>query len=127
MLRWRKKEDNKCTICSQEEDIPHLIYECQYVQALWSSVKKIISIDIGIREIIFGDNIDCEANMLISIVVYVIYKEWLQYSYDNKTRPRVLSKPYYVNELKWFLNIYKRIQSYEKYVHYITLLVNDLS
>ena len=127
LVKWKIKDDGCCTICKHQEDILHLIYECIYVERLWKCVKTITGLNIGIREIIFGDNINEEVNMFISLVIFTIYKEWLRYSYDNISRPNKFPRKYYVNEFKWFVQICSKLQVHEECIQYTQQLIEELS
>ena len=65
--------------------------------------------------------------MFISIVVYVIYKEWLALSFENKIRPNIPNMRYFVTEFKWFVKIFEKVNKLNKYTHYIKILVDRLA
>lgn len=127
LVKWKKIENSECTNCKQQESISHLIFECGYTKYLWEYVNKAFNIEISLREIILGDIISEELNMVISIIVYMIYKEWLMLSLDGKKRQAIPNLRYFVTEMKWYLKIFGKVDKLKIYVPSITCLVDIIT
>lgn len=124
LVKWRKMDNSECSICKQQESISHLLFECGYTKYLWAYVDKAFNIDISLREIILGDIISEDLNIVISIVVYMIYKEWLMLSLNGKQRQAIPNLRYFVTEMKWYLKIYGKVEKFKRYTPSINCLLD---
>ena len=77
--RWGIRDNNKCNICNVTHDIPHLLFYCTKADAVWKTVSRICGIDISLKYIILSNDLESNLFMLIIIVAFSIYKEWLLY------------------------------------------------
>jgi hypothetical protein len=83
LLSWKKSNSKYCTVCSQEETIEHLLYNCEYAQSIWKDVKVSMNIEISLIDIICGINLDKTTSFIISLIAFLIYKDWLITSLNN--------------------------------------------
>ena len=86
LLLWKKSNSKYCTVCSQEETIEHLLYNCEYAQSIWKDVKDAMNIEVSLIDIICGINLDITTNFIISLIAFLIYKDWLVSSLNNNQR-----------------------------------------
>ncbi len=106
LKRWKKKRNDKCDICNSTETISHLIYECQYARIIWSKVEKALNSTINPYNVILGHNLAQNTNMIISLIAYLIYKEWVNMSLNNKQRQKTPNMMRYACELEYKKQIY---------------------
>ncbi len=91
--KWKKKPDNKCDVCRKTETIEHLIFECSYATLIWLKINEVLKRKIKLIDIILGINIEDDTNMIISLIVYLIYKEWINISMNSKKRQKKHRNP----------------------------------
>ena len=127
LVKWKKVNNSECSVCKQQESISHLIFECGYTKDLWAFVNKAFNIEISIREVILGDVISDELNVVISIIVFMIYKEWLTLSLEGKERKNNPNLRYFVTELKWYKKIYEKVDLLTKYTPSIKCLLEVIT
>lgn len=124
--KWRIRSSNSCDICGQVQTIEHLLFQCYYVKPLWSEIDRIFEIQTTFYKIL---GLDCnfKFNAIISLVCFLIYKEWLQLSYEHKKRSTVLSFTHFKYELSVRHEIYGRCKSIAKaHVDNVHLLMQSL-
>ena len=127
LKKWKKKDSDICDICNKTETIQHLIYECQYAKFLWSKIEKALNTNISLLDIVFGKKSQPDMNMFISLVVYLIYKEWITYSMNFDKRPTSLNMNKYTQELITYKKIYNASQTLMKYTKHIEITIEYLS
>ena len=111
LLKWGKSDTKLCSFCQVEESISHLLYHCQYAQSIWNLIQRALvnfDCDINISHdlVIFGDSVEIALNYVVSVVVYYIYREWLQCSFENKQRKQHLCLKALTNYLRIRQNTY---------------------
>jgi hypothetical protein len=126
LKKWRLRDDDFCDICNESQTIKHLLYECQYVKPLWRKVAAFCDIDIDFM-LLLGCDIDNVYNDMISLICFLVYKEWLVLSLDNKSRIYPLVLKYYKEELNLRLAIYRRANLKERDIEKIERFVISLS
>ena len=104
--KWKLKSNDKCDVCSLPQTIEHLLYDCTYVKPLWTLIEKYLGVNIGYKQILGLDNLFKE-DAIVTIICFLIYKEWLVLSLENKKRNRHISMSYYKGELVLRTEIYK--------------------
>ncbi len=124
LKRWRKKDDDACTICGETESIVHLIYKCRYAANIWSIVQKCLNTEISLNDLIFGVNNNLELNFIISVVVYLIYKEWSNLSLVNERRPQTPNIRRYISELKYYRQICEQSDTMKNNTQVIQTLID---
>ena len=117
LKRWGIKDDNKCKICSELHDIPHLLFYCTKAKIVWDIVSRICGIDVSLRDVILSDQ-ESDIAMLVIIVAYSIYKEWLLYGHkENWQANNILTQV--KSELSLRIKIYENIQSLSSIVKFL--------
>ena len=85
LKKWRIRLDDKCDVCELPQTIEHLLFECRYVKPLWDVIEKLIGARISFKQILGLDNLFREDSIL-SVISFLLYKEWLVLSLENKQR-----------------------------------------
>ena len=68
-----------CIYCKfHTQDTKHLLWECNTVKTLWQKVSQIINLDVNWQHIVLGVNGNRQANLVISVVSFLIYKKFQQ-------------------------------------------------
>ena len=60
---------------------------------------------------ILGIDRKCEYDLIVTLVAYLIYKEWLLQSLENLQRKRNITYHFYIEDLRW--KIYKRCRNFK--------------
>ena len=113
LKKWRIKDSDICDICHDRQTISHLLIECQYVQPIWLKVNKLFNIVVSFP-MLLGINVDLQYNCILTLVGFLIYKDWLLQSLDFKKRsvsPQICK---FKSELQLRLNIYDRCKTYSQ-------------
>ena len=113
LKKWRVKENDSCDVCNEIQTISHLLFECQYVKPIWAKVNNLFNIAISFP-MLLGINVDSQYNNILTVVGFVIYKEWLLLSLDCKNRPILPQFGKFRLELEIRCNIYKRCKTMRK-------------
>ena len=108
LFRWKKINTNNCALCANVESVSHLIYECSYAKEIWRDVEIALDIVTSLNMVIFGINKDQTLNTILSIIVYIIYKDWLICSLENNSRSDRPCINSIINELNVRHEIYYR-------------------
>ena len=109
LVKWKKIESAECSVCNAIENVTHLIYNCNYSKQIWAMVNNVLGINVTLQDVILGNNISIEENFIVSLIVYLIYKEWLTLSFKGKGRTQYVNWRYLKNELIWYTQIYNCI------------------
>ena len=99
LMRWKIRHYDHCDVCGETQTIEHLLCKCQYVQPLWQVVKNVFDVDITFK-CILGLEVAFEHDDVFTIVCFLIYKEWLLLSLENKDRNPVIALEYYKAEFQ---------------------------
>ena len=105
LYRWKIKSDPTCDVCGKIQTIEHLIYRCKYVKPLWHSVSNLIGSSVDFKTIL-GCKRDIINEYILTLVSFVIYKEWLLLSLENKCRHNCINMKHFQHELNLRLCIY---------------------
>ena len=89
--------DDNCDVCEVPQTIEHLLFECRYVKPLRDVNEKIIGTRISFKQILGLVNLLKEDSVL-SVFSFLIYKEWLVLSLENKLRNRKICLSYFKNK-----------------------------
>ena len=106
LKRWKIKESDKCDLCSNTQSIEHLLYQCAYVKPIWNIVNNVFNINVTYDLILGKDEIIY--NSILTIVSFLIYKQWLLQSLNNQPREKSTIIPIIKNELQLREAIYKQ-------------------
>ena len=106
LKRWRIKESEQCDVCNMPQTIEHLLFKCYYVKPLWRVVESLCNIRVSF-EVILGVHDSNDYDNLMTVVSFLIYKEWLILSLDNKSKSRNMVLQHFKEELLTRLKIYE--------------------
>ena len=111
LAKWKKKPNGLCNTCGELETIEHLLFKCVYVEKVWNPFSLLTDFTVNLSDIIIGVEFNNAMSFVISLVAYLIYKDWLQYSLNDSPRPPsidinslkcdLISKYAIYNQLKW--------------------------
>lgn len=110
LMRWKIKTSGKCDVCNEIQTIKHLLFDCTYVKPVWNIVNNQLALDISYQQILGLDK-SFDHNAIVTIICFIIYKEWLVLSFQNKARSHATSMTYFKNELQVRANIYTLCKS----------------
>ena len=98
---WRIKENYVCDICNSKQTIEHLLFECHRAVNLWNIFQDAYQITVNFSNIVCGfKDYDLVYNQVVTLLSYLLYKEWLLKSVDNKARCLDFPYHFYISELK---------------------------
>ena len=109
LMKWNIKDNDHCDVCGESQTLEHLLYECCYVQPLWHTVEVVFNTDITYRRIL-GIEEDFDYDSIATILCFLIYKEWLLLSLENKKRNSVTALEYFKCELTLRQRIYEKCE-----------------
>ena len=92
--KWKLKSNDKCQVCSLSQTIEYLLYECMYVKLPWSLIENYLSVSVAYKQI-FGLDKLFKEDAIVTIICFLIYKELLVLSMENKKRNTHISMSYY--------------------------------
>ena len=77
--KWNKNISPKCEICNCDDDIKHLLFECNLVENIWKIISDFLKFEISWKTLVIGfnrefNNKTIKLNNLLSFVCYRIYK-----------------------------------------------------
>ena len=107
LKQWRIKASDQCDVCGLPQTIEHLLFTCRYVTPLWQIVDSVFDINVSFETILGVDQL-CEYNNIVTLVSFLIYKEWLVLSLEGKPRNSIILLQYFKEELLIRLKIYEK-------------------
>ena len=110
LFKWKIKLNEKCDICEYPQSIKHLLFECECVKPLWNSFNNIFGLNVSFRQLLGLDK-NFRTNDLTTVICFIIYKQWLLASLNNKLRSTPLPLSYFKEELGIRIRIYKLCKS----------------
>ena len=114
-------------MCQESQSIEHLLWKCDYVKPLWSIVEKVCDFEITYGKIL-GIEDCCKQDRVLTLMSFLVYKEWLILSLEGKKRSNNTMIQFYKSELELRLRIYEQCSCYEPYdFEYINMLLFHLS
>jgi len=126
LKKWKIKDSDMCDVCDQIQSIEHLLFECNYVKPLWTIINNIFSVNVQFAQILGLDN-SFKFNAIVTLVCFLIYKEWLLQSLDGKARTNVIAVMYFKHELNLRHQIYTICKNVsQKYLAELDILINHL-
>ena len=118
LKQWKIKISDHCDVCGQIQTIEHLLWSCRYVQSLWKIVEDVLEVNLDFN-MILGIRDNCEHPYVLTLVSFLIYKEWLVLSLENKFRSDEIVLEVFKHELMLRQKIYEKCEIYS----YIELYV----
>ena len=84
-MKWKLNINYECDVCQHQQSIKHLLCECVYVKPLWVIVEKMCDFEITF-DIILGIEECYSQDRILTLISFLIYKEWLLLSLVIKKR-----------------------------------------
>jgi len=110
LKKWKIRDSNVCDVCSITQTIEHLLFDCLYVKPIWSLVEDLCKVSITYKLVLGLDN-GFVYNNLVSLICFLIYKEWLMLSLQNKKRNKNVTFDLFKYELQLRLNVYEKCKT----------------
>ena len=85
---WRIIETKKCDICNIDEDLSHLLYNCEIANSIWRILSNILQRNISAFDVIISEHCEPHIVDVRTIVCHGIFKYWIL-SKDTKTERNV--------------------------------------
>ena len=95
-------------MCRLPQTIEYLLFTCGHVAPLWRIVDSVFDINVISFETISGVDDFCEYDNTVTLVCFLIYKEWLVLSLENKSRKSNIMLQCFKDGLITRLNIYMK-------------------
>ena len=95
--------EQKCT-CTIHD---YLLYNCSYVKPLWNVVALVFDTRVNFVQILWLDEL-FDHGSVTTLICFLIYKEWLLLSLENRKRNPVICLHYFKNEIKLRIQIYEK-------------------
>ena len=96
-----------CDVCQEIQTIEHLLYDCSYVKPLWNIVDLVYGTKVNFIQILGLDEL-FNYGSVTTLICFLIYKERLLLSLENKKRNSVIVLEYFKNEIKLRIQIYEK-------------------
>ena len=126
LAKWRIKTNDRCDVCGQSQTVEHLLYSCIYVKPLRRVTENFLGVDISFERML-GLDVFFAHNAIVTLIGFLIYKEWLLYSLADKHRRSCIDLTLYKNELIMRVKIYKLCKSIDKeFVDQLEALIQEL-
>lgn len=79
LFKCKYRSSASCNMCSENEDVKHLIFECKHVKMIWSTLSLVIGFDIQWKHVILGFYFERNTkiryfNTIVSFIAYKIFK-----------------------------------------------------
>ena len=110
LKRWKVKVKDSCDVCQEVQTAKHLLFDCVYVKPLWKTIDKLLDIKVSFP-LILGNGKNFQYDNLITLVCFIIYKEWLLSSLKDSYRRAINNFEYLKVQLQTRVNIYKKSTS----------------
>ncbi len=108
LVKWRIKNSDTCDICDSQQTIKHLLFECHRASYIWNVIADVFHIDIMFGNIVCGlGEFDSHLCHTITLLSFLLYKEWLIHSLDGKRRCFNFPFHFFIGELQLRDKIYK--------------------
>ena len=89
LYKWKRVESSFCPTWKEMENVKHIYFDCKRIQEIWNVIGRLIGIKVQWKHIILGFAEDLVIhkfrNTLFKIVLYAIFKSWLQ-GIENKDK-----------------------------------------
>ena len=107
LFRWKIRPYDIYDVCQEIQTIEHLLYDCSYVKPLWNIVDLVYGTKVNFIQILGLDEL-FNYGCVTTLICFLIYKEWLLLSLENKKRNSVIALEYFKNEIKLRIQIYEK-------------------
>ena len=104
LFRWKVRPYDICDVCQEIQTIEHLLYKCSYVKPLWNVVDLAFETKVNFTQILLLDDL-FDHSSVTALICFLIYKQWLLLSLENRKRNPVICLDYFKNETKLRIEI----------------------
>lgn len=119
LVKWRIKESELCDICNSRQTVEHLLFNCHRAVLLWDHFKDAYRTNITFGNIVYGfRKNDNQMNVIVTLLGFLLYKDWLIHSIENKKRSLIFPEYFFIHELQLREKIYN--------VHGLLININPL-
>jgi len=109
LVKWKKKDIGLCNICGELETIEHLLFNCTFAKRIWIDFNTMVDFIVELTHIIFGVENNDILSFIISLISYLIYKDWLVHSMSNLPRNTNPSLDIFKSDLLYRNKIYEKL------------------
>jgi hypothetical protein len=106
LKRWRIIESDQCDLCNSEQTIEHLLFSCKRPSFVWKLFSQVYHKNITFKTIVCGHE-DKDISHVVTIIAFILYKEWLLCSLRSKKRKGDFPISLYVHELQLRQKVYE--------------------
>ena len=122
---WDKANDDTCDVCPEIKDMIHLLIKCPYAKAIWTSVEAALDIEVTAHCILLGHE-NKDINFIISLIAFLIYKEWLLCNKNNAKREHINTSNFLSTEIRFRRDIYNGLK-WQHIVEALNIYLDSLS
>ena len=84
-----------------------MLFECQNVKIVWRKIEKVLSININYELLILGKSESILLNNIMSIILYIIYKKFIEDNNDISKKSDTNLIQFIYKELIYRKNLYE--------------------
>lgn len=110
LKKWNISTTDKCEICDIKEDIVHLLFICPHAQYIWTFVEQSLEINITEFDVICGKEREETTNYVITLIAFLIYKEWLICRDLNTNRRLFNRRSFLYSELSFRMAVCRKLE-----------------
>ncbi len=79
--KWNSRMTSLCPLCDKEHTVKHLLFDCMYINNIWTIIGSILKMNITYKHVVVGTVMNNEfvkaRNLMIDYISYAIYKMWI--------------------------------------------------
>ena len=109
LVKWKKRESKQCSVCEIDETIEHMLFKCKCNQQIWTNIGKILGFTVELKHVIVGVKGNNIVSFILSLIAFLIYKDWLLNSLSNKGRKENLSLCMFKQDLNYRSLVYRQL------------------
>ena len=106
LVKWKKLDDKNCSLCNEEEDVMHMLFNCQFAKIIWQEIGRRLGFTIKAHHVFIRSSVSVAVDQVISITSYLIYKAWLMESLNGQVRTLQNCQRFILSELKQRKSLY---------------------
>ena len=104
LSKWDDSINEKCEICENVHDIPHMLFGCKLAQYIWQLCEKALFCNFRKDQILLidTDHQDVKAiNYFTTIISYSLYKFWIECLHKNKKANEIEIRYFVLSEIRF--------------------------
>ena len=119
-----KTKQKMHSFSDENEDIIHMLYSCKYASKIWADFMQKTGLHVTRHTIVLGTKELKTKNVLINLIAYFIYKNWLLESLKGINRNVSHSLDNLHADLKFKMSLYQ-YSGWHDYVEEIATLLEN--